>query len=138
MSLISDALKTAQRERSGREAAESASSPQPLLEGFFPYVSASRPAGRFRSGRMITIASFSATIVIAAAGWVFLPAIKKAVGTRGKPATVVPGPAQQGVLAPKRATPPPGEKPFVAVVEARDTIAPPPVEKPDPSQQRNP
>src|SRR2546430_12792793 len=57
MSLISDALKTAQRERSGQT--PPGSGDQPLLDGFFPYVSTSAPSGRSQRTRIAMISVWS-------------------------------------------------------------------------------
>jgi tetratricopeptide (TPR) repeat protein len=87
MSLISDALKTAQRERSGQT--PPGSGDQPLLDGFFPYVSTSTPSGQSQRARIAMISGASLVILIVAA-WFGLPAIKRAMGARsgGVPPTV--------------------------------------------------
>src|ERR1041385_260973 len=54
MSLINDALKTAQRERSGQ--VQSGSGGQPLLDGFFPYTSTGSPKGQANRARAALIA----------------------------------------------------------------------------------
>ena len=101
MSLISDALKTAQRERSGQ--APPGPGDQPLLDGFFPYVSTSAPSGRSQRTRiaMISVWSLVALVVVA---WFGVPMVKRAVsGRSGKvPPIVLP----QGQTAITPVTPP--------------------------------
>ena len=101
MSLISDALKTAQRERSGQAATGSAD--QPLLEGFFPYVSTSAPTGRSRRTRiaMISVWALVALIVVM---WFGVPMLRRAAS--GRPGKVPPAVLSQGQPAIVPVTPP--------------------------------
>lgn len=88
MSLISDALKTAQRERTGR--AQGAKDPQPLIDGFFPYVSSS-PAGR-AGARRLSIIAFSglAVVLLLVAGWVGWSKFSSPGGTANRAPIVLP------------------------------------------------
>jgi tetratricopeptide (TPR) repeat protein len=92
MSLINDALKTAQRERSGQVA--SGSGDQPLLEGFFPYVSTGAPR-KGPSRLRIAGISTAAVVTLAVAGWLVLPTFKAS-----------PSKAPSIVLAPRHAATP--------------------------------
>ena len=69
MSLISDALKIAQREKSGRS--QSARDQQPLIDGFFPYAATPRPRSR---SKVIPIVAISGGVValIVVTGWLML------------------------------------------------------------------
>jgi Flp pilus assembly protein TadD len=88
MSLINDAIKTAQRERTGRAQA-SAKDAQPLIDGFFPYVS-STPA-RSRS-RLLPLAVISVATValLGVVGWFVLPSIMGSRTARAKSPIVLP------------------------------------------------
>ena len=97
MSLINDALKTAQRERAGR--APTASGGQPLLEGFFPFVSTSAPAGRSRRTRLIGI-SLSALALLVVVGWLTVPRIKRGLGGPSAKSLIVLPPLSQDVENP--------------------------------------
>lgn len=122
MSLISDALKTAQRERTGR--AQSARDPQPLIDGFFPYVSTAPSRRRGKSGLIIALSGL-AVVLLAAAGWVMWPTLTKS-GPASKPAPIV--------LPPRVATtgtPPSTDTAAVAATE-REVVAADPV---DPSTE---
>lgn len=90
MSLISDALKTGQRQRPDTSNAGG----QPLLEGFFPYVSGSAPR---RSNRKPIIIAFSAVgvVLLAVVAWTMLPSS----GTARPPA--------KGIVLPVRDSVPP-------------------------------
>lgn len=92
MSLISDALKQGQRERSKQQS--SGASPQPLLEGFFPYVATS-PAPQGRSRRtLIAVIALSSVLLIGVAGWLTLPAIRRTLAARSQKAGTVSPPRQ--------------------------------------------
>lgn len=111
MSLISDALKTAQRERSGQAPG---SDEQPLLEGFFPYVSTSTPEGRSKLTRIAMI-SVSGLVILAIAGWFGVPVVKRALDARsGNVPSIVQPPRQTAITS---ATPP------VQTAQAADTQA---------------
>ena len=88
MSLISDAIKTAQRERTGR-AQSAAKDPQPLMEGFFPYVSSSPTRSR---SRLVPIAVISlATLgILAVVGWLMLPSLTGSRSAKVKAPIVLP------------------------------------------------
>jgi Tfp pilus assembly protein PilF len=110
MSLISDALKTAQRERSGHAATDAGG--QPLLDGFFPYVSTSSSDGRPRLGRVLVISGLS-IVVLGAAAWFSMPLLKKLLNGRADNAASI-------VLPPHRSTSVP-PRPAVQMVQAADT-----------------
>lgn len=88
MSLISDAIKTAQRERTGR-AQSAAKDPQPLMEGFFPYVSSSPTRSR---SRLVPVAVISlATLgLLAVVGWLTLPSLAGSRNAKVKAPIVLP------------------------------------------------
>src|SRR3954465_11452361 len=93
MSLISDALKTAQRGRRGRT--QSPNSSQPLVEGFFPYVASDKSGTRSRRGPIIAV-SVGAVVLLSVVGWLMWSKPAK-VPTRGAivlppPVTVVQSP----------------------------------------------
>jgi Flp pilus assembly protein TadD len=79
MSLINDALKTAQRERSVQSGVGPGG--QPLLEGFFPYVSTSSPARRSKLTRLAIMAAVS-IVVLGVAAWFTVPSIKRSLDAR--------------------------------------------------------
>jgi Tfp pilus assembly protein PilF len=112
MSLINDALKTAQRERSGHAA--SGPGGQPLLEGFFPYVSTSSPEGRSKLGRILVVSGL-AIVVLGAAAWLSMPSLKKLLGGRADASSIVLPPHQPMSIPPR-----PGV-PAVQVVQVADT-----------------
>src|SRR3954465_7145239 len=112
MSLISDALKTAQRERSGKSTSGSES--QPLLEGFFPYVSTSSPTGQSRLVRIVG-ASMLAVILLGTAAWFSIPSLKRSLKATTSKAPSIVLPERQATV-----TPPP---PPVQIVQAADTQA---------------
>lgn len=90
MSLISNAMKTAQRERNAR--GQAPDDPQTVVEGFFPYVA---PAGPERSRRApILIVSGAAVVLLAVVAWLIL------------------APAQPKPVAPKRIPPPLSQAPM--------------------------
>jgi tetratricopeptide (TPR) repeat protein len=120
MSLISDALKTAQRERSGQAPG---SDEQPLLEGFFPYVSTSTPEGRSKLTHVALI-SVSILVILGVAAWFGVPAVKRAVDARsGKFPSIVQPPLE---TASAPATPL-AETAQVADTQAAAAIVPEPV-----------
>jgi Flp pilus assembly protein TadD len=128
MSLISDALKTAQRERSGQ--ASPGSGEQPLLDGFFPYVSTSTPDDRSKRVRIAMI-SVSGVVVLGLAAWFGAPAVRRAMNGRSDriPSAVQPE-NPTGIAA---TTPP------VQIAQAADTqpsVAS--VVEPAPSAARDP
>lgn len=89
MSLISDALKTAQRERSGQ--AQAAKGQQPLIDGFFPYVSSTPP----RSGsRLVPILAISggAVVLLSVVGWLTLSTFTKS-SSKTQPPIILPPPS---------------------------------------------
>ena len=94
MSLINDALKTAQRERAGQ--VPSRSGGQPLLDGFFPYVSTPTPAARSSRGRIV-LGSIFAVVILATVAWFGVPAIKRAMGKPSKVPSIVLSPSQAAV-----------------------------------------
>jgi Flp pilus assembly protein TadD len=112
MSLISDALKTAQRERSGQSKPDAGG--EPLLEGFFPYISSSAPEGRPNRQRAVII-SIVGGIVIGTAAWVSFPLIKRSL-EQSKKVAPISSPTRTAITPPK--TPP------VQIVQAADTTKP--------------
>jgi Flp pilus assembly protein TadD len=110
VSLINDALKTAQRERSGQSAA--GPNGQPLLEGFFPYVSTSPSEGRSRLGRVALISSL-AVIVLGTAAWLGAPSLKRLFRSGPDRPNPIVLPPRQVASIPPQITP--------AVVQAADT-----------------
>src|SRR3954468_4795848 len=76
MSLINDALETAQRERSGQVKGVSGS--QPLLDGFFPYVSTNSAKGQTNRARVALIA-VGTLVVVGSALWFAAPVIRVAL-----------------------------------------------------------
>ncbi|HET9426202.1 MAG TPA: tetratricopeptide repeat protein [Gemmatimonadaceae bacterium] len=68
MSLISDALKTAQRERGRQRAGE----PPQMIDGFFPYVATAPKRDRSRVGLVVAV-SLASVALIAVVLWVALP-----------------------------------------------------------------
>lgn len=86
MSLISDALKTAQRERGRSQATKD---PQQLVEGFFPYAPSARPRSR---SKVVPIAAVSVAVValLAVTAWLVL----------AKPSRPAPGARVPIVLPP--------------------------------------
>jgi len=124
MSLISDALKTAQRERSGQSPLGSGG--QPLLEGFFPYVSTSTPAGRSALTR-IALISISGLVILGAAGWFAVPTIRRAMSARSARASSVAPRPLPGPTAPAAVTktaPPVVAEPAVVIVREPDPAPP--------------
>lgn len=115
MSLISDALKTAQRERSGQASRPSVDQ-QPLLEGFFPYVATSAPDSRGKRTRVAVLSVVGVAVFIIAA-WFGLPAIKRAMSSTSTKPLTVPAPRAQVVSAP----PPPA--PVAADTQAAAAVA---------------
>lgn len=113
MSLISDALKTAQRERSG-QAERGAGDQPPLLEGFFPYVSTSAPDNRSRRSR-IAIISVAGLVVVAIAAWLGGPALKRAMSGRSDRVPPTAQPENPTAIAPST--------PSVQIAQAADTQA---------------
>jgi Tfp pilus assembly protein PilF len=102
MSLISDALKTAQRERSGRT--QSPNSSQPLVEGFFPYVASEKSGARSRRAPIIAV-SAGAIALLSIVAWLMLSKPDKAPAPRG--AIVLPPPvtvAQSPIVTDTAAT----------------------------------
>ena len=97
MSLISDALKTAQRARSGKPAGSSGD--EPLLEGFFPYVSSSESEKSAGWGRPLAVSL--AAVVVLGGIWLALPALKRAGG--GRPD--LPPTATSRIIAPPPVAP---------------------------------
>jgi hypothetical protein len=89
MSLISDALKTVQRERSGQAPRSS----QPMIDGFFPYVSTQAPR---RSRRHLFGWAFGIGFVIAGAIWMvkllMSASLREPTGTAPKPNIILPPP----------------------------------------------
>jgi len=97
MSLISDALKTAQRERSGQVTQGPDGSP--LLEGFFPYVSTSSAKSKTSLSRGALIGV--CCIVVAGVGlWFAAPAIRGALQSAPKQPPVIALPPRQLTPAP--------------------------------------
>jgi Flp pilus assembly protein TadD len=88
MSLISDAIKTAQRERTGR-AQSPGKEPQPLMDGFFPYVSSSPTRSR---SRLVPVAVISlATLgLLAVVGWLMLPSLTGSRTAKVKSPIILP------------------------------------------------
>ena len=117
MSLISDALKTAQRERSSRNSSTSAS--QPLIEGFFPFVSSSGRSARPR-GRRIALVSMTALAVLAGGAYFAMPLLT------GASAAKTPGtPTQRALRVADKpaATPATDATPSVTQAAVADTAA---------------
>ena len=110
MSLISDAIKTAQRERNSR--AQAGKDPQPLIEGFFPYVSSAPAQQRSRRTPIIVISS-AVVVLLGVVGFLMWPAL---AGER-KPQATSP------IVLPPRATvtqkPLPIDTAAIAVTETR-------------------
>jgi Flp pilus assembly protein TadD len=85
MSLISDAIKTAQRQKAGMTPAKE---PQPLIDGFFPYVSTSAPK---RQSRILPITlAVGATAGIAFAAWIGVSMLRKTPASPGRQPIVLP------------------------------------------------
>src|SRR3954465_9477357 len=102
MSLISDALKTAQRGRRGRT--QSPNSSQPLVEGFFPYVASDKSGTRSRRGPIILV-SAGALVLLSIVGWLMWSKPDRVTPTRG--AIVLPPPvsvAQSPIVTDTAAT----------------------------------
>ena len=74
MSLISDALKTAQRERANQ--AKAAKGAAPAGDGFFPYVSSAPPRARAKRMPIIVVSAVVGVIVIGTA-WLMRSALVK-------------------------------------------------------------
>lgn len=89
MSLISDALKTAQRERTGR--GQTGKDPQPLLDGFFPYVSSTPPRSRSRVVPIVGI-SLATVALLGVAAWVAFMRPERNPGANAKAPIVLPPP----------------------------------------------
>lgn len=103
MSLITDALKTAGRERSGR--AQSERDAQPLIDGFFPYV-ASSPPSRSRYLPITAIAG-AAILIVGVIGWAAYTAFAQPRRQSGPslvlpPSSSVPTPAPAGSTVDRR------------------------------------
>jgi Flp pilus assembly protein TadD len=134
MSLISDALKTAQRERSGRNTAANASG-QTLIEGFFPFVSTSAPS-RSR-GKRIAVISGASVVLLGVAAYLALPAFRAKPDAKRGPIIQLP-PA--GVSPRQAVTPPATAAPTVrqeAVVDtASAAVLVEAARKPEPQQRR--
>lgn len=103
MSLIDDALKTAQRERAA--SAQSAGNPSPLIDGFFPYVASSPKRERSKATPLLILTAV-AFVLIGAGGWfvfkVFNPStatVPPAQQTAGSGRSV-PLPEKPGASAP--------------------------------------
>lgn len=88
MSLISDALKTAQRERASQ--AKAAKGSQPVSEGFFPYVSSAPTRARSKRTPIIVVSSVVAVIIIGTA-WLMRSALIKPPSVT-KPPIILPPP----------------------------------------------
>src|SRR3954462_1153243 len=112
MSLISDALKTAQRERSGQAA--TGPTGQPLLDGFFPYVSTSSPKRASKLARVGVIAALSVAI-LGTAAWFGFPSIRRSFDRTAA--------ASAPVTLPVRMIHTPPSQPAPQVVQAADTQA---------------
>jgi Flp pilus assembly protein TadD len=94
VSLINDALKTAQREK--RSGASPVSEGQPLLDGFFPYVSTA--PSRRRSRRSVTLAAGAAVVVVLlVATWLVVRTPRRTAGSpsANAPSLVTPRQATQ-------------------------------------------
>jgi Flp pilus assembly protein TadD len=124
MSLISDALKTAQRQRPATPASNEG---QPLLEGFLPYVSSTPRESRSSRSRLVIIAAASIA-VIAVAAWLSAPVLGRMLGGRGRqdPPILLPpplvvrtpvGPEQTAVL-------PVDSQPVASADQGKQTRAP--------------
>lgn len=87
MSLISDALKTAQRERANQK--QAAKGPQPLLDGFFPYVASTPPRSRSRRTPILAVAGAGIGLlaIVAWLAW-------------SKPTKVAPQPVRNPAVVP--------------------------------------
>ncbi|HEY6220744.1 MAG TPA: tetratricopeptide repeat protein [Gemmatimonadaceae bacterium] len=94
MSLINDALKTAQRERSGQ--VQSGSGGQPLLDGFFPYTSTGSPKGQANRARVALIAG-AGLVVFGVGLWFAVPMVRAALRSAPKQTQGIgPSPQQSG------------------------------------------
>jgi Tfp pilus assembly protein PilF len=87
MSLISDALRTKQREASARSAGEA----QPLLDGFFPYVSGDARRPRRRLMPILVIGGVGAAL-LAVTAFLILSKPEKGTPTVKRPPIVLPPP----------------------------------------------
>src|SRR5688572_21863758 len=87
MSLISDALKTAQRERAGRE--KSGKTQPPPVDGFFPYVSSNPPRRRTRVLPILAL-SIAGIMLLGVAGWVALMKPKPVTASKNPAPIVLP------------------------------------------------
>ena len=87
MSLISDALKTAQRERAGR--AQSAKDPEPMLDGFFPYVASEPTRSRSRLVPVLAISS-AAVVLLAITAFLMWPRQEKVTPSSSRVPVVLP------------------------------------------------
>src|ERR1041385_5910022 len=117
MSLINDALKTAQRERSGQVKGGSGS--QPLLEGFFPYVSTGSAKSQPNRAR-VALAAGGGLVVLVVGLWFAMPAIRLALKSAPKPQGIV---APAGQVSPPTATPPETQQ-VAAAAETTSVAAP--------------
>lgn len=99
MSLITDALKTAGRERSGR--AQSERDAQPLIDGFFPYVASSPPS----RSRFLPVAAMAAValVLVGMIGWATYKAFAQPRRESG-PSIVLPPSSSAPTPAPARST----------------------------------
>jgi Flp pilus assembly protein TadD len=96
VSLISDALKMAQRERNDR--GQSANEPQPLIDGFFPYVSSAPTKKVSRRGLFIAI-SGATLLVLGVVGFLLWPTLTGSRNPQPKSPIVLP-PRVAGVTKP--------------------------------------
>lgn len=97
MSLINDALKTAQRERSGQIKGVSGS--QPLLDGFFPYVSTSASKGRANRTR-VALTAIGLLVVLTLGLWFAAPSIRVALRPAPKEQVAIGLPVRPQAPAP--------------------------------------
>jgi Flp pilus assembly protein TadD len=117
MSLISDAIKTAQRQKAGMTPAKES---QPLIDGFFPYVSTSAP--KRRSNLMPIVLGLGATIVIAVIAWIGVTKLRSSSNKPDRAPIVLP---------PRGAAQAPVTKDSSKATASRDSqAAPAPVQAP--------
>jgi Flp pilus assembly protein TadD len=113
VSLIHDAMKTAQRERAGRSQSDKSSAP--LVEGFFPYVANS--STRSGSRRALIIAfSAAAVVLLAITGWLMWP--KDSATRSTHPPIILPPPLTVSK------TPPATDTAIARVVDSQVTAEP--------------
>src|SRR5437868_6741757 len=115
MSLINDALKTAQQERSGQTKGGSGS--QPLLEGFFPYLSTGSAKSQPNRAK-VALAAAGVLVVLVVGLWLAMPAIRLSLKASPKPQGIVSASQQ---VSPPTATPP--EIPTQQVAAATETTS---------------